>query len=391
MNKNDSAAGMWECLEKQESIPHSKLKYLSGLLDDDIARFTTLWFALPPAARRKLIARLSEAAEGDFELDFSAVFSIALADADPETCAAAIEGLSESEDVRLVPKFARILQENAAALARTRAAQALAHFVLLGELDKIRPRSFDMARNALLAAHHNANEDLEVRRRALESLSYTALDDVPDLIATAYAHPEEKMRISAVFAMGRSADKRWAAPVCQELNSLLPEMRYEAARACGELGLRQATATLVEMAEDVDVEVQQAALWALGQIGGRQAQKVLNRYVGAENEALREAAREALEELEFFQGELGSFFGPPAEFDGESDVVWREHDKGELDEADLDETDPDETDLDEADLDEADLDDEEDFADDEEDSEDDEEDFEDEEEDFEDDEDLWFK
>lgn len=324
MNKNNSAASMWECLEKQALVPHSKLKHLSGLLDDDIARFTTLWFNLPVAVRRTLIATLSEAAEGDFGLDFLAVFSIALADADAKTCAAAIEGLSESEDVRLVPKFVRILQENTATLTRARAAQALAHFVLLGELGKIRPRSFDMARNALLTAHRNTAEDLEVRRRALESLSYTALDGIPELIAAAYAHSDEKMRISAVFAMGRSADKRWASSVRRELNSLLPEMRYEAARACGELGLRQATSTLIEMVEDVDAEVQQAALWALGQIGGRQAQKVLNRYVESESEALRDAASEALGELEFFHGDLGSFFGPPTEFDGESDVVWDE-------------------------------------------------------------------
>ncbi len=347
MNKNNSAASMWECLEKQENVPHAKLRYLSGLLDDDIARFTTLWHSMPVAQRRTLVAQLSEAAESDFELDFSAIFSIALTDADSETCVAAMEGLSEAEDVRFVSKFTQILQGHAAIPARARAAQALAQYVLLGELGKIRPRSFDMARNALLAVYHNAAEDLEVRRRALEALSYTALDGIPDLIEAAYAHPEEKMRISAVFAMGRSADKRWAAPVCKELGSLLPEMRYEAARACGELGLRQATATLIEMVEDVDPEVQQAALWALGQIGGRQAQKVLNRYVESENEALRDAAREALEELEFFHGDIGSFFGPPAEFDGESDVVWEEKEGEARDEEDVDEEDFDEEDFDE--------------------------------------------
>ncbi|MBN2005954.1 MAG: HEAT repeat domain-containing protein [Anaerolineae bacterium] len=373
MNKSNSAASMWECLEKQENVPHSKLKYLSGLLDDDITRFTTLWFKLPGAVRRKLITRLGEAAEEDFELDFSAVFSIALADADAATCAAAIEGLAEVEDVRLVPKFVRILQENPAILARAKAAQALAHFVLLGELGKIRPRSFDMARNALLAAYRDGNADLEVRRRALESLSYTALDGIPELIADAYAHSEEKMRISAVFAMGRSADKRWASPVQQELASLLPEMRYEAARACGELGLRQATSDLIEMVEDVDLEVQQAALWALGQIGGRQAQKVLNRYVESDNEPLRDAAREALGELEFFHGDLGSFFGPPAEFDGESDAVWAEERHGSA----FDEDDRYE-DEDEAD-----------FENDEADFEDDEADFEGDEEDL--DEAMWFE
>ena len=159
------------------------------------------------------------------------------------------------------------------------------------------------------------------------------------MIAAAYAAPDRRLRTSAVLAMGRSADKRWAAIAQQELNSPFPEMRYEATRACGELGLVKAVPALVELTEDVNPKIQEIALWSLGQIGGDLAQRTLQRYTHADTETLRRAAREALEELEFFHGDLTTFFGPPTEFDGASDISWDEDDDLDIDfdEDDLDE------------------------------------------------------
>ncbi len=333
--KPKTAAQLWESLEDHRMPTPHDLKYLSGLLDADIHRLTTLWPALPSSVRHDLVNSLTDMTEADFEMDFSALFRIALRDADPEIRATAIEGLMGDEDVRLVAQFCKILTDDAAITPRVKAAQALGQFILLGELQKIRPRPFDMARHALHQAYHNPAEPLEVKRRALESLAYTALDGVGDMIAGAYAHSETKMQISAVFAMGRSADKRWADIVRRELTSSWPEMRYEAARSCGELELREAVPDLLELLEDVDTEVQQVTLWALGQIGGDLARSALARYSRSEDEALSQAAREALDELEFFHGDLGSFFGPPTEFVGESDVGWEDAGLSEEDWEDL--------------------------------------------------------
>ncbi|MFN2286451.1 MAG: HEAT repeat domain-containing protein, partial [Anaerolineae bacterium] len=190
-------------------------------------------------------------------------------------------------------------------------------------------RSFENVCVALLKAHNNLSEDLDVRRHAMEALAYTSLHGAPEMIEAAYAHPEEKMRISAVLAMGRSADKRWAKIAHQELFSPHPEMRYEATRACGELALPEAVPALIELAEDVNADIQKMALWALGQIGGKQAQRTLERYRNSDNLTLRKAAHEALEELEFFHGDLATFFGPPTEFDGAGEGSWAEDDAQE--------------------------------------------------------------
>jgi HEAT repeat protein len=233
---------------------------------------------------------------------------VGLGDEDADVRTAAIEGLWEDEDVRLVPPLATALRKHEALAVRTAAATSLGRFVLLGELEKIRPEPYAQAYEALLAACQDQAEHVEVRRRALESLSYAGNETVAKLIGEAHANPEEKVRISAVFAMGRSADSRWARHVCEELLSPNPELRYEAARACGELQISEAVSDLEELADDADREVQEAALWALGQIGGEKAQQILERYCDDEDEATRTAAEAALDELEFMHGHLSGLF-----------------------------------------------------------------------------------
>jgi HEAT repeat protein len=250
---------------------------------------------------------LVEIAEADFEMDFGAIFRLGLEDEDAAVRTSSIEGLWEDEDVRLVPLLAVRLREDEAPPARAAAATSLGRFVLLGELERIRPDPHRLAYETLLTTCQDAGECLEVRRRALESLAYSGEEVVAELIREAYAATEEKARVSAVFAMGRSADKRWSGPVRQELSSPNPELRYEAARACGELRLSETVAELSELAEDVDREVQEAALWSLGQIGGEKAKEILERFLRSQDEATQAAAEAALEELEFLHGDLDFF------------------------------------------------------------------------------------
>jgi HEAT repeat protein len=105
------------------------------------------------------------------------------------------------------------------------------------------------------------------------------------------------MRVSAVFAMGSSADEQWIDTVISELEAQSPAMRYEAARAAGELEARNAVPTLARLLDDPDTEVQGMAVWALGQIGGGRAKKLLNEIASGDDGSLAEAAVEALEEM----------------------------------------------------------------------------------------------
>ncbi len=296
-------------LEQDGKQPdRASLCYLSNLDTEQAAELTDVWQELPAALRVQLASQLMKMAEADFTLDFGAVFRIALDDEDPDVREAAVEGLWEDHDVRLVPRLAERLQEDRSAAVRAAAAKSLGRFVLLGELERIRPKPREVAYEALVSACRACDEDTEVQRRALESLAYVCSEIVVTSIQEAYASDQEKLRISAVFAMGRSADKRWAAEVKRELFSINPEMRYEAARACGELQLSDAVSMLEELTEDTDTEVQQAAIWALGQVGGDRAREILEHYSGVSDEALRSAAEAALDEFEFLHGDLEDVF-----------------------------------------------------------------------------------
>ena len=300
---------MLDDLRASPAMPTQASLYLLSNLDAaDAAQVREVWLDLPVELRRQMTARLAELAEADFEVNFGAVFRLGLEDEDAEVRTAAVGGLWEDEDVRLVPLLAARLREDDDAGVRAAAAMSLGRFILLGELAKIRPTPQNIAYEVLLAACRNPEEPMEVRRRALESLAYAGDETVAELIRQAYAVPEEKMRISTIFAMGRNADTRWAPQVRQELFSPNPELRYEAARACGELQLAEAVSELAELTDDADPEVQEVALWALGQIGGDKARQILEHCCREGDEAIQAAAEAALDELEFMYDDLNDFF-----------------------------------------------------------------------------------
>jgi len=301
----------------REGPDQAELCYLSALGAEEAAQLDEAWSDLPDGLRLDLTSRLVRMAEADFALSFGAVFRIAMGDQDAEVRRVAIEGLWEDEDVRLIPQLTRCLDEDESVGVRAAAAQSLGRFILLGELGKIRPKACELAYAALLHALQAPEEHTEVRRRALESLAYVCDQRVLASIREAHRSPSEKLRISAVFAMGRSADPRWDEEVRRELLSTNPAMRYEAARACGELQLPESVAMLEELTEDTDAEVQQAAIWALGQVGGDRAREILEHHGRGDDEVLRVAAEAALEEFEFLHGDLEDLFADVAE-----DPLW---------------------------------------------------------------------
>ena len=314
---------LWQALEEDKHVPAPDLlRMLSGLPERSIARVGKAWHALPLDVRHELVRSLSQTARDDYAADFSAVLRIAMEDIDAGIRVDSIGGLDETDDVRLVPTFVQILQNDLSEAVRVAAADALAKYVLMGELEKIRRTLFNTAVLALRESYLNASESPPVRRHALMAIAYTEEYGVPEMIAGAYKDGDEAMRISAIVAMGRSANEEWGQSVRRELSSPIPDMRLGATRAGGELQLEVAIDEIVDLADDVDQRVCAAALWALGQIGGEVAHRTLAKYTSVEDEALRAAAEEALQELEFFSGNLSDFFGPPGGANGEADDLW---------------------------------------------------------------------
>jgi HEAT repeat protein len=291
--------------DTQTPLSISSLYGLSDLTRAETQLFQEVWSLLDAGRRQWIIQSLVDIAETSFEVNFDLIFRLCLNDEDEVVRSRAIEGLWEDEDLTLAGLLVRLLRDDPSESVRVAAAISLGRFVLLGELEKIEAAAAMMVENALLGAIYDPHETLEVRRRAVESIAYSGQAHVQDIIEVAYCDDEEKMRISAVFAMGRSADLIWRETVRAELDNPNPEMRYEAARACGELEASAALPDLIDRIEaDPDPEVQEMAIWALGRIGGKEARRVLEACCESEDEALRQVAEEALDELDFLGGHL---------------------------------------------------------------------------------------
>jgi hypothetical protein len=164
--------------------------------------------------------------------------------------------------------------------------------------------------DALLLQLDGTETPQPVRRAALESIGAATHPKIPGLIEDAYNGQDSGMQLSSLFAMGRSADKRWLSYIVDEMESPFVEMRIEAARAAGEIGSSDSVPALIELLYDDDLEVRLASVTSLGQIGGDLAYQNLEELlVDPFAEELHESIEEALEEITLFGGEIDlSFF-----------------------------------------------------------------------------------
>jgi len=282
-----------------EPVSGSALFSLSDLGARETTALERLWPDLPIGRRRALIDDLAELAEANFEVEFFAVFRIAMDDDDPEVRRNAITALWESEDAKLIAPLLDRLAHDPDADVRAASASALGRFVYMGEVDEIPTTQLQRVEAALLSAFAGTGP-AEVRRRALEALAFSSRADIPALIQSAYESPDPQFRVSALFAMGRSADERWAETVLNELQSTDNELRFEAARSAGELELDGAVGPLRKLLIDPDLQIREAAIWSLGQIGGNEARLALEALLTrTRDHDERDFIEEALENAAF--------------------------------------------------------------------------------------------
>jgi hypothetical protein len=283
-----------------EPISIAGLYALSALDKAQLEQVKTTWGTLPADRRAAAMQHLVDLGEETFEVDFSAMCRVGLHDADPAVRAVAIRGLWEDTDPTLIAPLLNHLQTDESDAVRAAAASVLGHYVYEGELEEIDEAKVKPIVTALKATYRDVAQPIEVRRRALESLGFLSDDDTSQLITQAYHHANDLLKLSAVFAMGRSLDaERWGSIVLEELAAPDPAMRYEAARAAGELEYTPAVRRLGELLDDVDEEVQLVTVWSLGQIGGEKAKQLLIAVLESDAEHLHEEAEDALAELEF--------------------------------------------------------------------------------------------
>jgi len=291
-----------ELRESSKPLVAAVLVRLADLSREEKEVFSREWHGIDVARRREILERLAELAEDNLELDFDEVNRVCFADADSEVRVRAIEGLMQCEERTLIDPLIALLQGDPEHPVRAAAATALGPFAMLAEFEELSPGDADKVERALTTAFNKRDERDNVRCRALEAVSPISKPQIQELIRQAYQSKSLEFQASALFAMGRNCNRNWLPILLKELRSTNPQLRFEAAQACGELEAEEAVPKLVELSRDSDLEVQLSAIAALGKIGGDRAKEALRECADSGDELISEAAQYALDEMKFWEG-----------------------------------------------------------------------------------------
>jgi HEAT repeat protein len=320
-------------LEYPEVIPFEQV--LDALLDEDkpfnprfLYRFSDLdtheflalrkiWTGISTFRRKALMEDLEHLFERDSLLSFESICRLALDDSEAEIRFLAIRSLFEYDVEDLILTFLSLMNTDPDAEVRAIAATALGKYVYQGEIDELPKAILNEIEEHLLKVLQGKDTTL-VRRRALESLGYSCRKEIPALIEEAFTSTDKSWLASAVAAMGRSCDQRWQVQVLSVLEHLQPAIRFEAARAAGEIEIRDAIDRLIELTEDDDHDVRTAAIWSLSQIGGERARSTIDSLLDEADDP---------EEIEYLESALDNLiFNENVEFYGLMDFPEDEDD-----------------------------------------------------------------
>ena len=330
--KRDITKTVASLQDEMASLAEIHFASLNDLSREEQAVVVAGWSRIPLDKRQKLLSVLDELASDDFQMDFTALFRIALKDTDAEVRRLAVEGLWMDEKPTIIRPLLMMVTQDESPDVRASAADMLGSWVLLGEYEEIHTERVVEIVETLVKIVSNTAETLTVRARAMESLGYSHDERIPGIIERVYKAPDPQARRSALKAMGRHGDDRWAATIRRELNNDDPLFRFEAARAAGEMADRGSTSRLIALVRDSDREVREMAVWALGEVGGKQAEATLKQLAKGDDPVLRKLAKEALTELKMLEDaeDLGGLtlfnFGGEDDGSDEDDLLTPEED-----------------------------------------------------------------
>lgn len=287
-------------LDENRQFPHGYLREFSDIGSLELKTLLDVWPRVTLGRKQSLLEELRILAEADTLVSFDDLARAFLTDPEPTVRTRAISLLAESDDIKLVPTYLDMLNNDVDVNVRREAANVLNLFVDLGELEEIPEDILHQVEDALLASA-NGEDDVRVRRAALESLGYSSRPEVITLIEAAFQREDPNWQASALYAMGRSADDRWADDVLNSLFNDDDRIRRAAVRAAGELSIKLARPLLLRLlAEEEEEEVTSAAIWSLSQIGGEDVRIFLENLLDqAEDEDQIEFLEDALDNLAF--------------------------------------------------------------------------------------------
>ncbi len=266
--------------------------------------------------------------------DNGLIFIQFLDDNDPQVRALAIRGLWYYPEPALIDRLIEMAEQDPSPLVRARAVNGLGIYMYEGEMadygydfgpmteilreEELPQADFVRAKEFLQSVYADGTRSLDERRFALEALSFLSDPEVADLVEEAYNQPEREMKISAVFAMGRSGLIRWTDILGRELYNDDWEIQREAIRAVGEMGLDELGKDLSRLTYADEREIMLEALAALAQTGWEGAFDRIDELTLDTDQEIAQAAEEAMDEW-ILMNEIQSLDDEP-----ELDLDWDE-------------------------------------------------------------------
>ena len=283
-----------------KDFPRRYLQHFSDIAPLELKTLMDVWPRVKPDRKLSLLEGLRSLAEKDTLVNFDDFARSILDDPEASVRVQAIRLLHECDDVKLIPVFIEMLKSDKDVNVRAEAAIALNLFVDLGELDEITEEAYGDIQAALLESVRGSKE-MRVRRNALESLGYSSNPEVIELIESAFEQESVDWKVTALVAMGRSADDRWEDRVLRSILEDNDRVRKAAVQSAGLLSLKSARVPLLRMLDNEDNgEIMSAAIWSLSQIGGEDVQIYIENLIDStEDDELIEFLEEALDNLSF--------------------------------------------------------------------------------------------
>lgn len=307
--KKFSFAETLNAISGTEQLNNATLKTLNELDEPKLAKFMGVWEGLPADRRAYVADKLASFMEDEFELNYDPIFANILRDPDPRVRLSALEGLQFYSDEALIDPLTDMLRRDPSEEVRASAAESLGVFMLAGALGKLTQRRNDKVYAALMGVLLTEPETSPVYANALVSVAGVTNEEVDYRIRAAYKSEDENVRVSAVSAMGVSANEAYEDFVRKELASPNEDMRSEAATAAGLLEIVDAVPALGKLIDDPLPFVAISAIDALAMIGNPQARMFLERAAESDDDEIADAAADALEEMDFLAASGIDFSG----------------------------------------------------------------------------------
>lgn len=287
-------------LSERKEFPRRYLQEFSDIGTLELKTLLDVWPQVKPSRKLTLLEELDTLQENDTLVSFDDFARALLTDPEPEVRTRAIRLLDEYEDPKIVPSYLDMLKNDPDVNVRIEAANALNLFVDLGELEEISDTIYHQVEDSLLASAAS-EDDVRVRRAALESLGYSSRPEVATLIESAFRRNDPAWQASSLVAMGRSADERWSDAVTRSLVHVDDRIRKAAVQAAGELSLASARPILLKMlGEEESDNILMAVIWSLSQIGGEDVRTYLENLLDQiEDDDQVAFLEEALDNLAF--------------------------------------------------------------------------------------------